>query len=124
MVPQESPTPRDPDHEGMIFMATKESSAFAHPSTRERRGLQLYLDRGSEFVRVSRTTFLVPSCSKRGAEYLVDLATETCECADHRRNGGPCKHAYAAMLHQAWLRRAARTIAPLLADAGDAPDDL
>jgi hypothetical protein len=80
------------------------------PDSREGRGLQLYLDRGSEFVRVSRDSFLVPSCSRRGAEYLVDLAAESCECEDHRRNGGPCKHAYAAMLHQAWLRRAARTV--------------
>jgi hypothetical protein len=87
--------------------------------TREGRGLQLYLDRGSEFVRVSRQTFLVPSSTKRGVEYFVDLERESCECYDHRRNGGPCKHAYAAMLHQAWLRRATRAIAPMFADAGD-----
>jgi hypothetical protein len=91
--------------------------------TREGRGLALYLDRGSEFVRVSRDTFLVPSRSKRGVEYFVDLAAESCECYDHRRNGGPCLHAYAAMLHQAWLRRAARTIAPLFVDDDVEPDE-
>jgi hypothetical protein len=87
------------------------------PDTRESRGLALYLERGSEFVRISSETILVPSCSRRG-EYLVDLAGETCECEDHKRNGGPCKHAYAAMLYQAWLRRAARTVAPVLAGVG------
>jgi hypothetical protein len=81
---------------------------------REGRGLALYLDRGSEFVRVSRDVFLVPSRSRPRVEYLVDLAQETCECYDHKRNGGPCLHAYAAMLHQAWLRRAARTVAHAL----------
>ena len=88
--------------------------------TREGRGLQLYLDRGSEFVRVSRDTFLVPSRSRRCVEYLVDLERQSCECRDHARTGGPCLHGYAAMLHQAWLRRAARTVAHALA----APDDL
>ena len=89
------------------------------PTTREERGLALYLDRGSEFVRVSRDTFLVPSRSRRRVEYLVDLGRESCECRDHARTGGPCLHVYAAMLHQAWLRRAARTIAYAV-DAGDA----
>ena len=90
------------------------------PTTREERGLALYLDLGSEFVRVSRDTFLVPSRTTRRAEYLVDLSRETCECRDHRRHGGACLHIFAAMLHQAWLRRAARTVAHAL----DAPDDL
>jgi hypothetical protein len=84
--------------------------------TREGRGLALYLDRGSEFVRVSRDTFLVPSRSKRGVEYFVDLEQGYCACADYRRNRVPCLHIYAAMLHQAWLRRAARTIAPIFED--------
>lgn len=91
------------------------------PETREGRGLALYQARGSEFVRISSDTFLVPSCSERGREYLVDLAGESCECEDHKRRGGPCKHAYAAMLYQSWLRRAARTIAPVLADSSPWP---
>jgi hypothetical protein len=45
----------------------------------------------------------------------VDLAAGSCECEDHQRNGGPCLHAYAALLYRAWIRRAARTIAPVLA---------
>ena len=100
--------------------SNRKSTVPAPPSTREQRGLQLYLDRGSEFVRVSRDTFLVPSRSRRCVEYLVDLERQSCECRDHARTGGPCLHGYAAMLHQAWLRRAARTVAHALA----APDDL
>ena len=100
--------------------SNRKSTVPAPPSTREQRGLQLYLDRGSEFVRVSRDTFLVPSRSRRRVEYLVDLERQSCECRDHARTGGPCLHVYAAMLHQAWLRRAARTVAHAL----DAPDDL
>ena len=101
-------------------MDTNTIRPSGRPATREQRGLELYLDRGSEFVRVTRDTFLVPSSTKRRVEYFVDPAAETCECLDHQRTGGPCKHAYAAMLHQAWLRRAARTVAHAL----DAPDDL
>ena len=44
------------------------STAPAPPSTREAHGLALYLERGSEYVRVSSDTFLVPSCSKHGGE--------------------------------------------------------
>ena len=100
--------------------SNSDSSAPAHPSTREQRGLELYLDRGSEFVRVTRDTFLVPSSTKRRVEYFVDLAAETCQVRDQQRTGGPFKHAYPAMLHRAWLRRAARTVAYARA----APDDL
>jgi hypothetical protein len=93
------------------------------PDAREGRALVLYQERGSEFVRISSETFLVPSCSRRG-EYLVDLAGETCECEDHKRNGGPCKHAYSAMLYQSWLRRAARRVALVLTDSSPPPDGL
>ena len=98
------------------------STAPAPPSTREARGLALCLERGSEFVRVSSDTFLVPSCSKHGGEYLMDLEAETCECEDHKRYGGPCKHAFGAMLYRAWIRRAARTIAPVLASGAGGED--
>jgi SWIM zinc finger len=94
-----------------------DSTPTPPPSTRESRGLELYRRGGIE--RIARDVYLVPSCSRRGADYLVDLAAESCECADHQRHGGPCKHAYAALLYRAWIRRAARTIAPALAVAGD-----
>jgi SWIM zinc finger len=73
---------------------------------------------------VSSDTFLVPSCSKHGGEYLVDLEAGTCECEDHKRYGGPCKHAFGAMLYRAWIRRAARTIAPVLASGTGGDEDL
>ena len=91
-------------------------------TTREQRGLDLYRERGSEFERVSRDVFIVPSRTRRRLEYRVDLERQSCECYDHRRSGGPCLHVYAAMLYAAWLRRAARTIAAAMA-AGDEDDD-
>jgi hypothetical protein len=94
------------------------STAPAPPSTRESRGLTLYLDRGSEFTRVSRDVYLVPSCSHRRVEYLVDLNAGTCECFDSRERRHHCKHLYAARLYRAWLRRVARIVAPMLEDVG------
>jgi hypothetical protein len=82
--------------------------------TRERRGLALYLHRGCEFVRVSRETFLVPSCTRRRHDYLVDLEKGSCECFDNRERGHHCKHLFAALCYRATLRRRARAIAPVL----------
>ncbi len=102
-------------------MDTKESSASpAHPSTREQRGRELYRRGGIE--RIARDLYIVPSRTKRRVEYLVDLAAETCECADHKRHGGPCLHAYAALLYRAYLRRAARIVATIVDVDGDAED--
>jgi hypothetical protein len=103
-------------------MAHSDSTATPHPSTRETRGLELYRHGGIE--RVARDLYIVPSRSRRRVEYLVDLARETCECEDHHRNGGPCLHAYAALLYRAHLRRAARTIAPVLASGSGGDEDL
>jgi SWIM zinc finger len=99
--------------------STKSSASPAHPSTREQRGLELYRRGGIE--RIARDLYIVPSRTRRGAEYLVDLAAAAprCECADHKRHGGPCLHAYAALIYRAHLRRAARVIAPVLADAAE-----
>ncbi len=99
-------------------MDTKESSPSGHPSTREQRGLELYRRGGIE--RIARDLYIVPSRTRRRVEYVVDLAAAPrCECADHKRNGGPCLHAYAALIYRAHLRRAARIIAPVLADAAN-----
>jgi hypothetical protein len=95
----------------------------APPSTREQRGLELYRSGGLE--RIAPDLYIVPSRTTRRVEYLVDVSAvaPSCECADHKRSGGPCFHAYAAMLYRARLRRAARIIAPVLA-ADHAGDDL
>jgi hypothetical protein len=99
-------------------MATTESSAPAHPSTREQRGLELYRRGGIE--RISRDVFIVPSRSRRRVEYFVDLERQSCECRDHQRTGAACLHIYAAMLYQAWIRRSARIVATSGAfDAGE-----
>jgi hypothetical protein len=90
-------------------MTAEKSSAPAHPSTREQRGLELYRCGGIE--RIARDLYIVPSRTQRRVEYLVDLERETCECRDHARTGGACLHTYAAMLYRAWVRRAARVIA-------------
>ena len=77
--------------------------------TREGRGLELYRRGGIE--RIARDLYIVPSRTERRVEYFVDLERQSCECRDHARTGGPCKHVYAAMLYQAWIRRSARVVA-------------
>jgi len=86
-------------------------------STREERGLELYRSGGIE--RIARDVYMVPSCSRRRVEYLVDLERQSCECFDSRHRGHHCKHLYAALLYRSWLRRAARVIAPTLVYVGD-----
>jgi len=85
--------------------------------TRAARGLALYHRGGIE--RIARDLYIVESSTERRVEYFVDLARESCECRDHQRTGGPCKHVYAAMLYQAWIRRSARVVATAV--AGDDP---
>jgi hypothetical protein len=97
-------------------MAQDQSTAPGPPSTRETRGLELYKRGGIE--RIARDLYIVPSRTRGRVEYLVDLEDQSCECEDYKRHGEPCLHAYAAMLYRAWIRRAARTIAPALVDAG------
>ena len=99
-------------------MTAQKFSAPAPPSTREQRGLELYHRGGIE--RIARDLYLVPSRTRRRVEYFVDLARQFCECRGHARTGAPCKHVYAAMLYQAWLRRSARVVATSGAfDAGE-----
>ncbi len=94
-------------------MTTTTIPQEARHSTREARGLEIYRRGGID--RISRGVFLVPSCTRRGVDYLVDLERQSCECRDHHRTGGPCKHVYGAMLFQAWLRRTARALSFALA---------
>jgi hypothetical protein len=62
--------------------------------------------------------------STRGGFYQVALGDEVCPCEDFtfygRERGVACRHIYAAAIarakHRLWLRRAARVIAPVLAD--------
>ena len=81
-------------------MAITESSAPAHPSTREERGLELYRERGDEIRHVRGSVWSVPSCTRAGV-YLVDLAGGVCTCADMPPVGEVCKHEAAATIAQA-----------------------
>ena len=86
--------------------------------TREQKGLDLFRSRRSEFVRISRDVVEVPSCTQRGVYYRVDFTEKTgrCSCPDYQRRHETCKHLAAAELYWSWLRRAARTIAPIFED--------
>ena len=81
-------------------MATTESSAPAHPSTRQQRGLELYRERGDEINHVRGSVWSVPSCTRSGV-YLVDLADGLCTCADMPPAGEVCKHTTAATVVRA-----------------------
>jgi predicted nucleic acid-binding Zn finger protein len=87
--------------------------------TRESRALALYRTRAGEIVRTGPNTYLVPSCTGRGA-YAVDYESETCDCPDFtiprpgREPGEPCKHVYAVGIRRAKRRGAtARKLAAL-----------
>ena len=85
-------------------MATTESSASAHPSTRELRGIALYREHGEEITYLNGVWF-VPSQNGATSVYGVVLAPrgESCECADFEFRGGSeaCKHVIAATIARA-----------------------
>jgi hypothetical protein len=68
--------------------------------------------------------------STRGGFYQVDLGTEVCPCEDFtffcQDRDLVCRHVIAAAIarekRRLWLRRAARTIAPVLMDDFDGGD--
>jgi hypothetical protein len=98
----------------------RERDAKVTGESREQRGLALYRGRRGEFVRVSRDVVSVPSGSRRGLYYRVDLERQSCECRDFQRHHDTCKHLAAAEAYAAWVRKAASTIAHAL----DADEDL
>ena len=69
----------------------------ARADTRERRGLELYRQRGDEIKHVRGSVWSVPSCSTEGV-YLVDLRAGICTCADMPPAGEACKHETAATI--------------------------
>jgi hypothetical protein len=81
-------------------MDTTKSSAPAHPSTREQRGLALYRERGDEIKHVTGSVWSAPSCTRAGV-YLVDLADGVCTCGDMPPVGEVCKHTTAATIAHA-----------------------
>ena len=72
-------------------MATTESSAIAHPSTRGQRGLVLYREHAAEIrFDAQERVWLVPSQSEGTSVYEVTIGRrgESCECADFENRGG------------------------------------
>jgi hypothetical protein len=64
-------------------MATTESSASAHPATREQRGIRLYRDHVDD-IRHEDGTWFVPSQHDATSVYEVVVGpSESCECEDH-----------------------------------------
>jgi hypothetical protein len=90
-------------------MATTESSASAHPSTREERGLELYRTRGHEIRLAGEDLYLVPSGASTGQGfYSVDYREEeTCDCPDFLHHHENCKHILAVGVLAAKRRRRA-----------------
>ena len=88
-------------------MATTESSAIAHPSTRGQRGLVLYREHAAEIrFDAQERVWLVPSQNDATSVYEVTLGArgEFCECADFEHRGARCKHVYAATIARSKTR--------------------
>jgi hypothetical protein len=87
-------------------MATTDSSAPAHPSTRETRALELYRHHGRDIERVAPDVYLVPSCAGEGV-YRVHYGEESCTCPDHAHHPErACKHILAVGILNAKRRGA------------------
>lgn len=68
---------------------------------RATRGLQLYVDKGSEIVEYLDGSFGIPSATIPGWIYNVVLEAETCECRDFEIRGGVCLHQITATIFAA-----------------------
>lgn len=82
---------------GMVTQMPR-SSINPEPKTRELRGLALFRERGEEIVAYTDGTYGVPSRTRCGVIYHVDLDGQGCECADRVF---PCQHGFAAELKHA-----------------------
>jgi SWIM zinc finger len=99
-------------------MATTDSSAPAHPSTREARGLELYRRGGIE--RIARDVYRVPSCSGSGSYDVLYGEREECSCPDYLYgNGRACKHLLAVGIMHAAKRSGVKVHTIPAAIAGD-----
>jgi uncharacterized Zn finger protein len=102
-------------------MATTDSSAPAHPSTRETRALELYENRGHLIRSIASDTYEVPSCGMQGRRYTVRYggrAREACTCKDFEF-GHICKHLLAVGIMHAARRGGVREVRTLEVVAGD-----
>jgi hypothetical protein len=65
--------------------------------TRVARGLELYRHHAEDFL-YRNGVWIIASDTLAGRAYEVNLARESCECADHQHRGAVCKHIVAATL--------------------------
>ena len=102
-------------------MANRNSSAPAHPSTRETRALELYRDHGHLIRSIASDTYEVPSCGMHGRRYTVRYgghARESCSCKDFEF-GHVCKHLLAVGIMHAARRGGVREVREIRVVAGD-----
>jgi uncharacterized Zn finger protein len=102
-------------------MATTDSSALAHPSTRETRALELYEKRGHLIRSTASDIYEVPSCGMQGRRYTVRYgghAREACTCKDFEF-GHICKHLLAVGIMHAARRGGVREVRDVRVAAGD-----
>ena len=67
------------------------------PDTRVERGRELYRQHAEDFL-YRNGVWIIASDTVAGRSYEVNLARESCECADHQHRGAVCKHLVAATL--------------------------
>lgn len=65
------------------------------PTHRQRRGLALAAAKHPRFRRIADGTWLVPSATREGSRYVVDVCRATCTCPDFVENLERCKHLWA-----------------------------
>ena len=102
-------------------MARDQSTAPAHPSTREHRAFELYRTRGHEIERIGEDLYRVPSCTGHSV-YTVHYGgdVEACECPDYLYGGGrSCKHLLAVGVMHAARRSGVKVRTLPAAIAGD-----
>ncbi len=77
--------------------------SYSRLSTRERRALALFRERGSEIVRIAPHTYRMPSASNRSVYFTtIKPGEESCTCPDYIQHGDAedffCKHMFAALI--------------------------
>ena len=77
----------------MTFATGREEGTDLDLDPRDVRALTEYLTVLDDVDRAAGDDDLYLVVSQSGREYLVDVRTGTCECADHEYRGIHCKHA-------------------------------
>ena len=81
----------------MASTSVARSGQESTTETRVTRGRQLYRQHAEDFL-YRNGVWIIASDTVAGRSYEVNLARESCECADHQHRGAVCKHLVAATL--------------------------